>query len=530
MAKKHVIEEEMTEEKLKETHELYEKYFDEWKFLNAAYEGVRALIAWGVFKQHERESLANYNRRVDEAYGFTYSRSIVDLLNSYLFKKDYPRTIPELLGDDEQWQAFQENCNYEGEEFDEFFIDQSRQASIQGLVGILVDKPRVATENKQQQLDEEIYPYLAAYKPTHIIDWEYEVDINGHKKLVYLKLLDDDEYYRIWTPEKWEVWEIIETETHKDLSTVNTERGTKFEQVGRTANRVAEGEHNLGEVPFVWLYNQRSVIDKDVGLSDIADVSRIDVSIMRNLSQIEEIVNYTAFPMMRKPRREAGGYEGVDQKDEVGESAVLEFDPDNPEGTKSDWLAAAAEGPIRAVLEVIAKKVSEIYRATNVGGMAATEIQTQAKSGVALKAEFQLLNSKLVKKGKNVVKAKRGVTRYWLMWQDEWDKYRDELRFDYVKTFEVEDLMTDLENILTSKVVITDSPKYNSEVQKMAVRMMIPSAEDETLAEIDDEIEEGPMWPEFPGEDEFPGESDEGGTPSPEPKKPELKKIKGGVE
>jgi hypothetical protein len=536
MANKYPFSEEVTEEQLTETHELYDKYFDEWKFLNASYEGVRALIAWGVFEQHERESEKNYLRRKNEAYGFTYSRSIVDLLNSYLFKKDYPRTIPDTLGKDEQWMAFQGDCNHEGEEFDEFFIDQSRQASIQGLVGILVDKPRVVTENRQQQLDEKIYPYLAAYKPTHILDWEYDVDINGQKKLVYLKLLDDDDYYRIWTPEKWEIWEVVETDT-KDVGTVGSERGSKTEQVGRRANKVAEGEHWLGEVPFVWLYNQRSVIDKDIGLSDIADVSRIDVSIMRNLSQVEEIVNYSAFPMMRKPKREIGGNASTpDQKDEVGESAILEFDPDNAEGTKSDWLSSEAQGPISAILEVIAKKVSEIYRATNVGGMAATEIQTQAKSGVALKAEFQLLNSKLVRKGKNVVKAKRGVTRYWLMWQDEYEKYKEELRFDYVKTFEVEDLMTDLENMLTSKVIITDSPTYNGEIQKMAVRMMIPSAEDKLLADIDTEIDEGPEIPEwdtgFEDEDEDEGGGGAPGQPpgSTPPAKPNLKKVEGGKE
>ena len=531
MPKKYPVEE-MTEEKLTVTHELYNKYYDEWKFLNASYEGVRALIAWGVFAQHERESPKNAVRRKNEAYGFTYSRSIVDLLNSYLFKKDYPRTIPESLGKDEQWEDFQEDCNHDGEEFDEFFIDQSRQASIQGLIGILVDKPRISTENKQEQLDQQIYPYLAAYKPTHILDWEYEVDLNGQKHLVYLKLLDDDDYYRIWTPEKWEIWEIVEAGS-LDSSQVSTERGGK-KKVGRVANKVAEGEHGLGEIPFVWLYNQRSVIDKDVGLSDIADVSRIDVSIMRNLSQIEEIVNYSAFPMMRKPKKEIGGQSSTaDQKDEVGESAILEFDPDHPE-SKPDWLKSEAEGPIKAVLEVIAKKVSEIYRATNVGGMAATEIQTQAKSGVALKSEFQLLNSKLVRKGKNVVKAKRTVTRYWLMWQDEWEKYKEELRFDYVKTFEVEDLMTDLENMLTSKVIVRDSPKYTAEIQKMAVRMMIPSAEDKLLAEIDTEIDEGPEEIDFPPFDEE-DETGGGGTAPPGstppdktiPKTP-LKTIKGG--
>jgi len=501
--------ENMDDELLKSTHELYDKYYDEWKFLNAAYEGVRALIAWGAFEQHERESYANFQRRQAEAYGFTYSRSIVDLLNSYLFKKDYPRTIPDKLGDDPEWQMFQEDCNHEGDEFDEFFIEQSRQASIQGLVGILIDKPRVSTENRADRVGRKLYPYLAAYKPTNILDWEYEVDVEGKKHLVYLKLLDDDEYYRIWTPDKWEIWEIIEEES-ADLKRIAKERGSKMEKVGQTAVRVAEGEHNLGEIPFVWLYNQRSTIDRDVGLSDIADVSRIDVSIMRNLSQIEEIVNYSAFPMMRKPKREAGSPEAsADQKDEVGITAILEFDPENPEGTKADWLSAECQGPVTAILEVIGKKVSEIYRASNVGGMAATEIQTEARSGVALKAEFQLLNSKLVKKGKNVVKAKRNVVRYWLMWQQELEKYEGELRFDYVKTFEVEDLMTDLENLLTSKVIITDSPTYNQEVQKMAVRMMIPSAEDELLADIDSEIEEGPVFTLLPPDEAFENEGGE---------------------
>lgn len=511
MAKK-LTQGEIDETKLKETHELYDKYYDEWKFLNAAYEGVRALIAWGVFKRHERESEKNFQRRRDEAYGFTYSRSIVDLLNSYLFKKDYPRTIPTALGNNEEWKMFQQDCNHEDEEFDEFFIDQAMQASIQGLVGILVDKPRVTTENRQEQLDNELYPYLAAYKPTHILDWEYDVDINGKRKLAYLKLLDDDDYYRIWTREKWEIWEIIEHESG-DVARSQSERGSKTEKVGRVARKVDEGDHDLGEIPFVWLYNQRSRIDKEVGLSDISDVSRIDVSIMRNLSQIEEIVNYTAFPMMRKPKREAGTPAGsTDQKDEVGETAVLEFDPDNPEGTKSDWLKSESANDIRAILELVAKKVAEIYRATNVGGMAATEIQTQAKSGVALKAEFHLLNSKLVRKGKNVVKAKRQTVKYWLMWQDDWEKYKDELAFDYVKTFEVEDLMTDLENILTSKVIVTDSPEYMKEIQKIAVRLMIPSAEDQLLAKIDKEIDEGTFIPEIPGEENFPPGQGGGGS------------------
>ena len=480
----------LDETNLRSTHILFEKYFEEWRFLNAAYEGVRALIAYGALYKHERESEANYQRRQKVAYGFSYSKSVVDIFNSYLFKKEFPKELPEALTKDEQWMAFQKDCNLEGDEFDEFFVDQQRDASILGHVGLLVDKPMVDAENRAEEKEENIYPYVVAYKPMAILDWQYTRDGTGRRILTYLKVLDDDERYRVWTPETWEVWEIQEAQGSKEVhdSTRVGEQPTKSETTGKgaTAVKVGSGENELGEIPWVWLYNQRSNIDKEVGVSDIVDVARIDSSIIRNLSQIEEVIDYAAFPMMRKPMPESG----QSPKDEVGPTAVLEFDPDKPE-TKPDWLDSTVEGPVKAILEVIATKIGEIYRSSNIGGMAATEISTSAKSGVALKTEFQLLNSKLVKKGKNVSKAKEQVTVYWLKWQDEYERYKGEVKYDHVKTFEVEDLATDLENILTGSVLVTQSVEFKKQIQKLVVRLILPTLDEQVLAEIDKEIDDG---------------------------------------
>lgn len=494
----HEIKNELTGDELSATHELYIKYNQEWRFLNAAYEGVRALVEWGAIEQHERESEVNYNRRIDEAYGFSYSRSIVDILNSYLFKKEYPRTIPETLAGDPAWLSFMDDCNLEKMEFDEFFIEQQRQASIQGHIGLLVDKPRVNSENVAQEKEKNIYPYVVAYKPTYILDWEYERDETGRRELVYLKVLDDDDYYRVWTKEEWQVWQLIEEEG-VDVAKSRVPANTK-QKVGMAARLVDSGMNPLGEIPFVWLFNERSTIDKEIGKSDINDVARIDCSIIRNMSQIEEIINYAAFPMMRKPMQEGTG--SADQDDEVGVTAVLEFDPEHPE-SKPDWLNSEVAGPIDATLKVVAKKIEEIYRSSNVGGMAATEIQTSPKSGTALKSEFQLLNSKLVKKGKNVVRAKREVVDFWLKWMQIYESMKEEVEFAYIKTFEVEDLMTDLENILTGKAIVTDSPSFLKEVQKIAARLLVPAGEDELLALIDEEIDsvEYTMNPMFGGEE-----------------------------
>jgi len=483
------------ETNLKSTNPLFDKYFEEWRFLNAAYEGVRALIAYGTLYRHERESKKNYKRRMATAYGFSYSKSVVDIFNSYLFRKEFPKEIAESLTKDEQWKAFQKDCNLEGDEFDDFFVDEQRHASILGHVGLLVDKPNTETLNRAEEKDSEIYPYVVAYKPMAILDWEYERDKTGRRILTYLKVLDDDERYRVWTREKWQIWEIVTAQSsQKNAAGVNP-----VEEVGNQKGKaeitgkgtagvlIEEGDNELGEIPWVWLYNQRSNIDKEVGVSDIVDVARIDASIIRNLSQIEEIVDYAAFPMMRQPMKEAGSPTGAD---ESGPTAILEFDPDKPE-SKPDWLAAEVDGPVKAIIDVIKEKVGEIYRSSNIGGMSATEISKQAKSGVALKTEFQLLNSKLVKKGKNVVKAKKKVVEYWLKWQDEWDKYKDEIKYDHIQSFEVQDMVSDLENILTSTVLVTGSGSYKTEIQKLVVRMVLPMIDDETLANIDKEIEDG---------------------------------------
>ena len=80
------------------------------------------------------------------------------------------------------------------------------------------------------------------------------------------------------------------------------------------------------------------------------------------------------------------------------------------------WKPNALE-PIEAILKWIDLKVSEIYRSSNAGGLAAVEVSRQAKSGVALKQEFQFLNAKLVGKAKNLSEAEMSLVWHWLKWQ-----------------------------------------------------------------------------------------------------------------
>jgi hypothetical protein len=459
---------------LQAVHERYGANEGEWRFLLASYEGARALKDLGYIKKHERESSDNYDRRLDDLYGFAYTRSVINLYTHYLFKRDVKRKVPKSLENDTLWRLFLGDCDLFGQAFDEFLPEQSRYGGVYGHMGILVDKSTASVETEAAAAKYKVYPYLAAYHPTAILDWQYVRDIYNRPQLAYLKLRDDDGLYRLWWRDHWQVWK----EPPDDEDASSTEPSDK------DAELVMEGPNTLGEIPFVWLWN---VLTKDwpIGYSDVHEIARIDLSLIRNASQGEEVINLGAFPMMRKPMIERH----TATQDLTGASAILEFDPENP-AAKPDWLPAEVRAPIQAIQEWIERKVGEIYRAANAGGMASMEISTAAKSGAALQAEFQLLNATLVQKAKNLEKAEMSIIEYWLKWQGKPELF-DEVSIERSRNYDVENLAQDLENALTSGSIVR-SRRFLAEIQKRVARQMLPSIDDDTLLDIDKEIDAAP--------------------------------------
>ena len=453
---------------LRSTNVEYELQYQEWEFLTAVYEGVRQLVELGVVKIHEREDTASYLRRMTELFGLNYSRAVVDLVNFYLFKKEPERTLPAALATDEAWEAFTLDCNHYGDAFPDYLSDQARWASVLGNVGILIDKPALALETKEQERALGIYPYLSGYHPQAILDWQYKRDETGRPRLVYLKLRDDDGSYRIWWQDMWQMWEEPETEDGNE-ATDDAE-----------AVLIEESSNPLGEIPFVFLQNLRSRT-WPIGVSDIHEIGRIDLSIVRELSQISEIIGFNAFPILLAPMME----EGSETQDDVGPTSVIEFDPDHPEA-KPEWMQPVAEGVIRAIWEGIEKKGREIYRIANAGGLQQVDTATVAKSGTALSAEFQQLNSKITQKAVNLEKAENRILYFWMRWQGM-DQVIPEAKITRSRDYDVANLSQDLADAMTAKTVVR-SDTFKQEIEKQVARATLPGAEDETIKTIDEEI------------------------------------------
>lgn len=448
----------------------------EWRMLLAVYEGIRQIIKQGYITQHEREPDLAYKRRMEEIYGFGYSKSVVDIFHFYLFKREPNREL-KTLEKDELWQMFFENADLYGNGFDTTIMDISLYAAVEGHMGILVDKPNSEELTRKEQIDNKVYPYIARYFPSAILDWTEGKDEYSKPILQMVKLLDDNLQYRIWWEDGWEVWELPKDEKG-EFTESNEEADAVF---------IESGSNPLGIVPFIWHYNQRSK-QTCIGVSDISEISRIDLSIIRNLSQTEEIVNYAAFPMMLKPKKSADPKKAsVSQADdEVSVQAVQEFDPEFPESAPK-WMETEVAAPIDSILSFIEKKIAEIYRSSNAGGSGTTESDTQVKSGVALQTEFQLLNSKLVSKAINLEKTEQKIAEFWLLWEGK-PQIVDDIKLTRERTFDLDNLAADLENAVVAKTVVL-SQTFSELLQKNIARQALPTASEDDMAKIDSEIE-----------------------------------------
>lgn len=459
------------------THELYERNVGEWTFLTAVYEGIREIIRHGLIERHEREPILAYQRRIKELFGFGYSKSVVEIFHFFLFKKEPTHKLGKLL-EDKRWKLFQEDSNLYGMDYNATIMEIALWAAVQGHMGILVDKANATFQTVEQQVNAKVYPYLAKYHPKAILDWQWDRDEYNRPYLSYLKLEDDDGQYRIWEPDRWEIWEL------PDDKDGNPDKSNE----GADAVFVDAGTNPIGVIPFIWFYNQRSK-KMNIGNSDIHEVTRIDLSVIRNMSQIEETIYFAAFPMMRKPMRDAKPTEvnAPQQDDEVGVQTVLEFDPEHPE-SKPDWLDSAVAEPVQATLNTVDKKIEEIYRAANIGGMAATEPSRYQQSGVAKRIDFQLLNSKMVSKAINLEDAENKILEFWCRWENLWEQYKDDSKMGRAKTFDIEELATTLDDALTAKTVVI-SNRFNELLQKQVARQVLPTATEQQMADIDKEIE-----------------------------------------
>lgn len=488
-------------EQLQHTHEVYDDNIKDWSFFSLAYEGGRQFIKQSLQK-HSRESDTNWKDRQDEGICFNYSSIIIDLFNFYLTEKPAVRDLGP-LANDSLWQLFIKDADLFGTNFDVFLNEAQKLAAICGAVGVLIDKPNSRGKVLKDDIKNKVYPYCAMFSLPNILDWKHERHpISNRPTLTYLKLLDFDNRYLLWWPDKWEIYKLPEGapsqfRIHRHVDTTDyepkpgdnkyaDEPSTPYSQTavgGEKPILVDEGENPLGEIPFVWFQNIKSTMNPYIGVSDIKEISRITASLVRNISYGEEIIKYAGFPQARRPMQR----EGEEVNNEAGVTAILEFDPELGDAGKPDWLESEVQEPIEAILNWMDKKINEIFQLSHLSGIHAQEKSDQTRSGVALRYEYQQLSLVLSKKSENLTETELGIIKYWLKWQNK-DNWFKDIKISRSKDFSIDDLSQNLENAIMADKIIPEMT-FKKELMKVVAKRVLPDVPDDKLFEIYGAIE-----------------------------------------
>jgi len=456
-----------TREELETKCDIYAENVTNWEFYGLAYKGGKEFIE-EVLTKHERESNVNWNNRVSEGINFNYCQSIINLINFYLTEKPVNRNIKK-LNEDLQWKMFLQDADLNGTNFDLFMNEAQKLASVYGSIGILVDKAGHNYDSKAQEIENKVYPYCAPYTLDNIYYWEYERNKEtGRPELIYLKLYENGGRYLIWTKRKWEVWQDSGEE--------------------KIPKRIKHGINELGVIPFVWLININDLSSPRIGISDIIEISRVTASITRNLSCGEEVVKFAGFPIFRKAMEMEDGDDGPKKETVIGHEAVQEFNPEDGKYGKPDWLESAIEAPINGITDWIDKKIDETFRIAHLSGIhGQRKTNNEVASGLALRYEFQQLNSVLTQKSKNMSEAEMNILKYWMMWQDIEPNIEENAKIERSTSFSIEDLSVDLKNAMEALTAVA-SKTFSEHVQKNIVSKVLSEIPNDKLEIIHEEI------------------------------------------
>jgi len=447
-------------------HEGYETFCAQWRFFLDSYEGGDDYL-WGNYLfRHLKEDEESFEDRRARAYYYNFCRTVVDTYIAHLFRKG--SAIFRETQRSSEWARFLADVDRKGNDMTTFVQEQvAPAAQIFGHVHVIMDKPPadVAVASRAEEEAKGIRPYLVVVHPENLVD--FREDTSG--TLLWARVRepapvesdpfsenvnDTPQYvYRTWTRTGW----------------------TLHDEQDRL---IASGEHKLGRVPLVTVYNVTSRKYPRHGVSALSDIAPINRSIFNWCSLNDEFLYRQCFNILAIPDYPLAG-----KRRRLGTGNALTFPPD---AAKTPYYIYPPVEPGEYLLRNIESGIEQIYRLAVLQAFSARETR-RAQSGVAKAYDFHMTNQNLAKKARNLEAAEEEIARLWGLWQGvEGFAPRIEYPSDFSLQELSEDLRTDF-NLLKMDI----SQSFNKAVKKRITSRYLKLSDAE-LARITREIDGEP--------------------------------------
>ena len=437
-----------------DTHKDYKETINLWEFFIRSFNGGYDYMIGQYLNRYNLELDNEFNQRLANTPCDNHCKNIVQIYSSFLFRVKPSRDFGA-MAEEPSLESFLKDADLDGNSFNSVIKQAQNYSSIYGHCFLILDKPKVTTNTRADELEQDIRPYVSIVTPENVLDWNFKREINGKYSLDYLKIREDVDrnggtYMRLWYPDR------VDTVYMKD---------------DRTEPTIIDTADNLiGKIPAVILYNAKSH-KRGIGQSDLVDIADLQKSIYNEYSEIEQLIRLTNHPsLVKTPSVNAS----------AGAGAVIEM-PDEMEPNLKPYLLQPSGQNLTSIMDSINSKVNAINRIAHTGAVRTT--RQQVSSGIALQTEFELLNARLSEKADNLQIAEEQLFRLYALFQNA--KFDGEI--NYPDTFNIRDYAADLIYFQQAKAMNLDSPTFAKEVDKEIARAVVD--DDEKLNMIFDEIE-----------------------------------------
>jgi hypothetical protein len=190
---------------------------------------------------------------------------------------------------------------------------------------------------------------------------------------------------------------------------------------------------------------------------------------------------------MRKPMEREQQVE-VDGEVPVAVTSIMQYDPSMGAEGKPDWMPTQIMEPIDSILKWIDRKTDEIFRVAHLSGVhGQRKSNNEVASGMALRYEYNQLNSALIAKSINQVEAEISAIGFWLKWQNK-KELIDAIDLKPTKEFSIDDLSIELDNAMKSMKTIV-SKTFRVKIQQKIAGHALPDITQTEREKINKEIE-----------------------------------------
>ncbi len=452
----------LNRDQLLATHKDYKENVNHWEYFIRSYNGGFDYQVGQYLNRYNLELDNEFNQRLLNTPCDNHCRNIIQIYSSFLFRVNPTREFGEMQ-DEASLESFLKDTDLDGNNFDTVIKQAQNYAAIYGHSLLILDKPKVVSNTKADELQQDIRPYLSIVTPENILDWNYKREVNGRYVLDYLKVREEVDrdggiYLRCWYLDRVDTHYVKDDRTDPIL--------------------IDTAENQIGKIPAVILYNSKSH-KRGIGQSDLTDIADLQKAIYNEFSEIEQLIRLTNHPsLVKTPSVNAS----------AGAGAIIEM-PEEIEPNLKPYLLQPSGSNLQSIMDSITKKIEAINRIAHTGAVRTTK--TQVSSGIALQTEFELLNARLSEKADNLQLAEEQLFKLYAQFQN--------VNFDgeinYPESFNIRDFATDLMFYQQAKAINVKSPTLVKEIDKEIARAVVD--DNEKLNIIFDEIDTKPEVGEF---------------------------------